>query len=299
MIRILILLLLVPFLCGAQVIVDSLNFQLKHNLIFIKVNINDTQEPLNFLWDTGAGISVIDNSVAQRLDLPKTDTIRIGTSGKTIAAGLTEQAVLKLGRTTILENVELAWMDLEHLSQYLNVPVDGVIGSELLQNFVVETDVSEMKFRLYPHDSYQYSGEGHRQPIIGLESGHIGLNAEVTFGKGQAPANLVLKIDTGAPNSITLHHESVQKNDLVSDKNLKSVQGFGADSTITNNLRYKAKEVQIGSKKWKRVPLVLEVDPINTNQERLGDGLIGQGLLLDFNIIYDLKGGYVYLEASE
>ena len=96
-----------------------------------------------------------------------------------------------------------------------------------------------------------------------------------------------------------MHHESVQKNDLVSDKNLKRVQGFGADSTITNNLRYKAKEVQIGSKKWKRVPLVLEVDPINTNQERLGDGLIGQGLLLDFNIIYDLKGGYVYLEASE
>jgi hypothetical protein len=50
-------------------------------------------------------------------------------------------------------------------------------------------------------------------------------------------------------------------------------------------------------KVWKRVPVVLEVDPLNRESERKADGLIGQSLLLDFIITYDLSRKTAYFET--
>ena len=43
-------------------------------------------------------------------------------------------------------------------------------------------------------------------------------------------------------------------------------------------------------------PQHFETDPLNQTSNRKGDGLIGQELLLDFNITYDLENKTIYLE---
>ena len=189
-------------------------------------------------------------------------------------------------------------MDLSHLSEYLNTDVDGVIGSDLLQNFVVETNHRDKKLTFYDQREFNYSGPGKRLEILGLQSGHIGILAQVVFEKGGNAQELVLKVDTAAPNAITLHNQSAVKYDLLSnEKNLRKTEGFGADPTVTTNLRTKAHRVALMGKVWKRVPVVLEVDPINREGTRLADGLIGQSLLLDFIITYDVSRKTAYFQA--
>lgn len=287
-----------PSFVMARQPLDSVGYELTYNLIFIKVRINDHSKELNFLWDTGAGISVVDEGIATELDLVVSDSIKVGTSGKTLLSNLTTQASIKMGSNTTITGTELAWMDLSHLSKYLYTQVDGVIGSDLLQNFVVETNHRDKKLKFYDQTDFQYTGQGTVVDLMGLESGHIGIPAQVVFKKGDYTQELVLKVDTAASNAITLHYQSVLKFNLLSaGKSLREAQGFGADPTVTTNLKTKAHRVEIMDKVWKRVPLVLEVDPLNRESERQADGLIGQSLLLDFIITYDLSRRVAFFEA--
>lgn len=61
-------------------------------------------------------------------------------------------------------------------------------------------------------------------------------------------------------------------------------------------MRSKVKSVSFGGKTWKNIPVVFEIDSINSRNNSLADGLIGQELLLDFNITYNLKEQVIYFE---
>ena len=52
----------------------------------------------------------------------------------------------------------------------------------------------------------------------------------------------------------------------------------------------------VAGRSWRKLPVVYQVDPVNSDSKRTCDGLIGQHLLNDFIITYDLPAGVVYLE---
>ena len=111
---------------------------------------------------------------------------------------------------------------------------------------------------------------------------------------------ITIKIDTAAANYLTFHNEFVTEYQLLNpNKKYKSKHGFGADATISNNLSGKISSATLAEKKWKNIPVVFEVDPLNRNSKRQADGLLGQKMLLDFNITYHLNEGIVYLEERK
>ena len=63
------LLLLIPssFAKSSKVIAE-IPFEFYNNYIFLKVKVND-KKVYNFIFDTGAGIHVVDKAVAQQLNL--------------------------------------------------------------------------------------------------------------------------------------------------------------------------------------------------------------------------------------
>ena len=130
-----------------------------------------------------------------------------------------------------------------------------------------------------------------------MESNLFGILIEVLPKNKTESTILNFQIDTGADNYLTFHNKAVQEYQLINPKKRhKMIKGFGADSTITTNIRSKVSEVIFGGKKWKNIPVTFEVDPINARENSLADGLIGQRLLLDFNITYNLIKRLVYLE---
>jgi len=71
--------------------IESIAIDLIVNLIFVGVIINGHDRPLHFLFDTGAGITLINSKVSNEIKLKISDTISIGTAGKTIRSGCTNK----------------------------------------------------------------------------------------------------------------------------------------------------------------------------------------------------------------
>jgi predicted aspartyl protease len=284
----------------SQNAIESVPIDLVDNLIFVDVFINEHNEPLHFLFDTGAGITVIDSNISVKIKLNISDTISIGTAGKTIKSELSELNRVRLGKMLILDNVSIAVLDLSHLSKYLKTNVDGVIGNELLQNLVTETNIDAMKMCFYNFENYKYKGNGTPYELIGLESGHLGIPFEIIVRKESSPIKMTFKIDTGADNYLTFHNETVMTYNLLDkSRRLKPKQGFGAEPTVSKNLSGKISKAEFCGKTFKNVPVVFEVDPLNSISKRLANGLVGQSVLIKFNITYNLNGGLAYFDGRE
>lgn len=54
---------------AAPVILAEFPFEYREGLLWIEVNIPQAEKPLNFLVDTGAGVSVINLNTARRIGL--------------------------------------------------------------------------------------------------------------------------------------------------------------------------------------------------------------------------------------
>src|SRR6266542_3079912 len=54
---------------AAPTILAEFPFQFREGLLWIKVNVPQSQQPLNFLVDTGSGVSVINLTTAKRIGL--------------------------------------------------------------------------------------------------------------------------------------------------------------------------------------------------------------------------------------
>jgi predicted aspartyl protease len=295
---ILLLFILASIQVTSQNILESIPIRFVENYIFIELKINDSEKPLNFLFDTGAGITVIDTQIAEQLSLDIDGESLIHTSGKSLLSKESASNTIKIGKSVVLEDSNLILLDLSHLSDYLNTNVDGVIGYDLLNEYVIETNIDRKEIRMYDFNTFSYQGKSEPIILTRLESNLFGIMINVIPRNGKVPVELNFQIDTGADNYLSFHKKTVQQFNLVdSTKNHSSRKGFGADSTISSNIRSKVKLVSFGGKRWKNIPVMFEVDPLNKRDNSLADGLIGQRLLLDFNIIYDLEKRLIYLES--
>lgn len=291
---------LTSILAFSQELIDRIPIRVVGNLIFIELHVNNCEEPLNFMFDSGAGIAVIDNKVANELKLDISGTSKIGTSGKTIETKESSSNELTFSDKFKAADISLILMDLSHISEYLKVNVDGIIGFDLLKSAIVETNIDEMEILLFKNVNYKYSGNANPLELIELESNHFGLPVELKLKGREKIITLVVKIDTGAANYLTFHNEAIEKHDLINQKKkYKARKGFGADSTMTSNLKGKISSAKFASIEWKNVPAVFEIDPLNQNSKRKADGLIGQEMLLDFNITYNLNAKVMYLEKRK
>jgi len=293
-------LLLISTLGNGQHLIDKVPIRLIDNLIFFELHINDSPEPLNFLFDTGAGVTVIESKIAEKLQLNISGESEVGTSGKTLSTKESYPNKLTVGETLNLEDITLFIMDLSHISNYLKSDVDGIIGYDLLEKVITETNIDSYEMRFYSNTNYLHQGISEPLKIIGLESNHLGLPMEIIPKGSKTSIQITIKIDTAAGNHLTFHNEFVTEYELLNpNKKYKRKQGFGADATISNNLSGKIASATLAKKKWKNVPVVFEVDPLNRNSKRKADGLIGQKMLQDFNITYHLKEATIYLEERK
>lgn len=284
----------------SQELIDRIPIQVVDNLLFFKLHINNSKEPLNFMFDSGAGVTVIDTKVSKKLKLDISGTARIETSGKTLEAKESLSNELILSRNFKVDDVSLLLMDLSHISELLKVNVDGIIGFDLLKSTILETNIDLMEILLFKVANYKYDGNANALKLIELESNHFGLPVEIALKGSKKIITFIVKIDTGAANYLTFHNDAVKKHNLINQKKKYKIRkGFGADSTITSNLKGKISSAKFATVEWKNIPVIFEVDPLNQNSKKKADGLIGQEMLLDFNITYDLSAKTIYLEKRK
>ncbi|GAB5553814.1 MAG: hypothetical protein Sapg2KO_34050 [Saprospiraceae bacterium] len=270
---------------------------LQHNYIFIELRINNS-EPLNFMFDTGAGVTVIDTAAARRLDLAIAGKARIRTSGGTIQSSTSKNNQIRI-KDFIVNKVALEIMPIGHLAAYLDYPLDGIIGYDLLNRFGVEINIDQSQFKIFRGNTKRLNlKKGEVVKMHQLPYGLFGIKMLLQADKNGEIAEVLLKIDSGFEDALNLHGQTVDKYKLLENRRTKIAEGMSADPTITRNYSAKMHQLSFAAAKWKKVATVLTVDPLNVQatKQDVAQGFIGQELLLGFNILYDMPNSRIVFQ---
>ena len=127
-------------------ILNEIPFQYRDGLIWMTVKVTGAGKPLNFLLDSGAGITTVDLQTVSGLGLELANRqIVQGVNGQAFAYHVKHFRAVS-GRVTLPKSV-LA-VDLGIVSSRCHRPVDGILGADFFRGRIVQIDFSAGRLRL-------------------------------------------------------------------------------------------------------------------------------------------------------
>lgn len=122
-----------------------LPFDFSQGLLWIKIQVPQSDRPLNFLFDTGAGVSVINADTAAVLGLQGGSKISVR-GVDTTATGRWPVKLKATADKLTLPSQYLS-LDLSQLALSCGRPLDGLLGADFIHGHVVEIDFESHQLR--------------------------------------------------------------------------------------------------------------------------------------------------------
>src|SRR5690349_18908609 len=289
----------------------SVSFEATDNRPIVKVRINGSKETLNFVLDTGSGMSVISEETAKRLGI------------RPVAHGGVARAVGGGGKFEIVygyvDSIEIGEVKVQNVPVYIrrffdtNIPVDGYLGLSVVSKFLAsldygnrrvtllrqnQSDVTESWTQLRRGESAQAlipispNEAGIEVPLrttsSGFLSGEVGL---VGFDK-----TLNFIIDTAA--SITVVSEKLSQQEQLLDLLQPSkMRVFGAAGVTEDVKLLQLPKLSLGLSTLEKISAaVLDLEPVNETAGFTQSGILGGNFLKHFRIYFDFARGAMRLE---
>ena len=124
----------------------EIHSQYQGGLIWLKVDVTGKSEPLNFLLDSGAGISAIDLQTARGLGvLLGNRQIVQGVNGQCFAYRVSD---LQAACGGVALPKSILAIDLRALSGCREQPVDGILGVDFFRSRIVQIDFAKGRVRI-------------------------------------------------------------------------------------------------------------------------------------------------------
>ena len=144
----------------------TIPFEMYFNEIFVQVRVNNS-EPMWFVVDSGAGGWIVDRAHATRLGLHLEQETAQGTGA---GSGTYDVSYVKDVSFTLLGfNIAVPLIGVIDLSAHksqIGREVEGLVGYDFFEKFVVEIDYGSRVIRLFDPATYHYSGVGESIPIM-------------------------------------------------------------------------------------------------------------------------------------
>lgn len=281
----------------------SVKFQHVGNLILIPVQINGSV-PLNFVVDTGSPYTIITNIDAiNYFNLNKGRPVKISGLGKNshhLDAYLSHNNTIKVGdaASNSTDIVLLFEKDFD-LSSRFGIPIYGIIGYDLLKEFVVEVNYSKGKASFYKHGFfYEKKSRKLRKfeeiPMkIERKKPYLELNSEIDG----IQLSLKLLIDTGSWDAVWLF-ENAKENINIPNLHIDDYLGFGLNGEI-HGKKSRINALQFGSNKIENPTASFPDSMSVANIQKLDrNGTLGSEILRRFTTIYDYKNQKLYIKKN-
>ena len=290
----------------------SIPFEATDNRPIVKVRVNGSKETLNFVLDTGSGMSVISEETAKRLGI------------KPVARGGVARAVGGGGRFEIvygyINSVDVGGARVENVPVYIrkfydtNIPVDGYLGLSVVSKFLALIDYGARRMNLVRQNQTETvepwtvvrrpegiltlapiapNSEGTVEvPLRTTSSGF--LSGEVTLEGFEKTINFI--IDTAA--SITVVSEKLSQEEQLLDLLQPSkMRVFGAAGVTEDVKLLQLPRLSLGLTKLEKInAAVLDMEPVNETAGFTQSGILGGNFLRHFRIYFDFARGTMRLE---
>jgi hypothetical protein len=273
----------------------TIPFISRYNHVYVRGTVN-ASDSLWFFVDTGAGSNVISAESIARLKL-KTEGL-----GQAHGAGGTVQAGRVIGATIRVAGLQFgdvltASVPLQAVATQVGLPVEGIIGSPLFQNAIVEVDYARSVLVVHKPGSFHYAGPGKAVPIEIRPNQHPYVNATVTL-QGGKPITEPFVIDTGSASALILGPEFVDRHHALASLP-KSVTGrSGGVGGSSFNPVGRVSSLALGPFTLEQPITTFLQNTKGTISEATTDGNIGGEVLRRFKVIFDYPGKTMTLEPN-
>ncbi len=248
-------------------------FDFHEGLIWIEVKTGASVEPLTFLLDTGASVSVLDLQALKRLGLPKGERVRVCGVGSETEGYWPQHLSVQIGNLALPVNY-LA-VDLNGLGNACHRHLDGLLGADFFKGRVIQIDYAARTIRVLPKGSLPQYGE-----VFPLQIRHGVMRVAVRVN-GNPPQ--WVRLDTGCVSALQWVAPSPQLTPRASRVSIGLAQ---------INIPVIAAKVQLGSECFDSVPIGLHQQEIFHGEA----GLLGNGLLSQFRVTIDVIGNRLNLQ---
>jgi len=264
----------------------TLPISLSHDRVIVPVSLNDSND-LSFMLDTGFSMTMIHPQLAESLKLRRTGNITIiGIAGEVMAPTF-GNALFDIGGVKYQPR-RVAAFGFENSRRQR----DGILGSGVFRQFVVEIDFRRKQLALYSPSNFTYRGGGVVIPF--RFHGTTPIISATIQGTNGAAIRGEFEVDSGCDSGLCLGYEFVRANKLLDETKTRAGEKFGVGGgaqTRSGHLH----ELQIGTLKIDRpqTDFFLEGSPVHGELA----GHIGAEVLKRFKVIFDYSRKDMILET--
>lgn len=273
----------------------SIPFELYGDHIIIKLQVNNSRE-LDFVFDTGDGLTVLDIETAKELGISSTKTVSKTSAEGHITGYLVKHQKIEM-KDFELKNVTLYETSLTHLEMAIGRGIDGIIGYDILNHHVVHIDYDNMLFELHDQDDFTYRGDGKKVDFklvnyIPTVEGHVEFdNGEVIDGS--------FYVNTGAKATLDFNTPVVESKQLTSKIGESYVyMAAGIGEVESEHHRGRVKSFTFDNFTFDNLPVGLSHAKDGIQNSKKVTGIVGNRILERFNAVFDYLNKTLYLEKN-
>ncbi len=270
---------------------QQISFKLINNLIVIPIEINGKK--LSFILDTGVNKTILFN-------LSKNDSIGLNNAvsiklrglgnGDAVDALLSKNNTFKIKNlVSYHETIYVILKDYFDLSSKMGTTIHGIIGYNLLKNFVVKINYKNKKINFYNPKTYVYK-KCRKCEVVPFKFYRKKpyISTKVSLDTiGEKMIDVMLLVDSGGSDAIWLFENS--KEDIKTPKRyFNDILGEGLSGPIFGN-RSRITKFKLGRFEIEN-PTVSFLDSASTHNARHfkeRNGSVGGGILKRFKIWID------------
>ena len=281
-------------LLSAQEPLTSTPMELFGDHVFIHLSV-DGSEPLDFIFDTGDGLTVVDTEIALSLNLPLNHGKKETSAQGRIEGALIQHNTLELNGIRLEDDIQIYATSLKHLEQSIGRNIDGIIGYDLLEHYGVKVDFTNSRLYLYVGETFEYTGIGEKFEM-GLEKFIPHISASVTLNNGEK-LTAEYFVNTGAATTMDFNAKFAEKNDIVfktGDHYSYLVKGLGDQETL--HYEGRVEQFRFGKIHFENMPIGISQANHGIQGNKKMAGIIGNRILKNFNVIFDYKNESIYFE---
>jgi len=282
----------------------TINFKFINNLIVIPISINGS-DTMHFILDTGLRFTILTK-------LPADKNVTFNKVIETVVSGLGEEEDSKAwitydnqieikGITSKDINVYVLDKDRFNLSSQMGMEINGLIGNDLFENFIIKIDYIKEKITFYNPDKFAYKNKYKNWtqfPII-IDNKKPYIVLPVTL-KNDSIINAKLLVDNGSSDALWLF-PNTNPNIILPENGTMHYLGQGLNGNIYGK-QNRIKNLQIGKSILKEVttsfPDSLSVRYSILNDVEGRNGSIGSEVFRRFYVIIDYPNNKILFKPN-